>query len=153
MTTKAIERAAELDLGFACNLGRHQIEIYRKAMRERGKDPSKYSLVNSRIVYVADDEQKAWDDIEAAAMYQAGLYGKWLSAASPGQNWIQPDAKQLRAGAIIGNPDKVRAQLAEMIEAASPTELIINMQLPGLAPAKAMRSLERFTNEVLPKLR
>ncbi len=141
------------DMGFACNLGRHQIEIYRKAMRDRGKDPSKYSLVNSRIVYVADDEEKAWKDIEQAAMYQAGLYGKWLSAASPGQNWIQPDAKQLRVGAIIGNPETVRAKIAEVIESASPTELIINMQLPGLAPTKAMRSLERFTFEVLPRSR
>jgi alkanesulfonate monooxygenase SsuD/methylene tetrahydromethanopterin reductase-like flavin-dependent oxidoreductase (luciferase family) len=153
MTTKAIERAAELDLGFACNLGRHQFEIYRKAMRERGKDPSRYSIVNSRIVYIAEDEEKAWNDIEQAAMYQAALYGKWLSAANPGQNWIQPNAKQLRSGAILGNPETVRAKLAEVIETASPTELIINMQLPGLAPSKAMRSLERFTNEVLPKLR
>jgi alkanesulfonate monooxygenase SsuD/methylene tetrahydromethanopterin reductase-like flavin-dependent oxidoreductase (luciferase family) len=153
MTTKAIERAAELDLGFACNLGRHQFEIYRKAMRERGKDPSKYSIVNSRIVYIADDADKAWSDIEQAAMYQATLYGKWLSAANPGQNWILPDAKQLRAGAVLGNPETVRTKLAEVIETASPTELIINMQLPGLAPSKAMRSLERFSNEVLPKLR
>jgi hypothetical protein len=33
------------------------------------------------------------------------------------------------------------------------TELILNMQLPGLEPAKAMRSLERFAAEVLPALR
>ncbi len=70
MTTKAIERGAELGLGFACNLGRHQLDIYRNAMRARGKDPADYSVVNSRIVYVADDEKKAWDDIEAAAMYR-----------------------------------------------------------------------------------
>jgi len=153
MTTKAIQRAAELDLGFACNLGRHQIDIYKEAMRARGKDPAAYSLVNSRIVYVADNEQQAWSDIDAAAMYQAGLYGKWLSAATPGQNWIQPDAKQLKSSSIIGSPETVRSRLAEVIETAGATELIINTQLPGLAPAKAMRSLERFTNEVLPKLR
>jgi alkanesulfonate monooxygenase SsuD/methylene tetrahydromethanopterin reductase-like flavin-dependent oxidoreductase (luciferase family) len=153
MTTKAIERAAELDLGFACNLGRHEIEIYRAAMRARGKDPAAHSLVNSRIVYVADDEEKAWEDIERAAMYQAALYGKWLSAASPGQNWIKPDETQLKANSIIGSPETVRARLAEVIEAASPTEMIITTQLPGLAPAKAMRSLERFTNQVMPKLK
>jgi len=153
MTTKAIQRAAELDLGFACNLGSHQIDVYKEAMRARGKDPLAYSLVNSRIVYVADDEKKAWQDIEAAAMYQAALYGKWLSAATPGQNWIQPDANQLKSSAVIGSPDTVRSRLAEVIETAGATELIINTQLPGLVPEKAMRSLERFTNEVLPKLR
>jgi len=153
MTTKAIQRAAELDLGFACNLGRHQIDIYREAMQARGKNPDHYSLVNSRIVYVADDEKKAWTDIEAAAMYQAGLYGKWLSAAAPGQNWILPDPNQLKVTAVIGSPETVRAKLAEVIATSSATELIINIQLPGLAPDKALRSLERFANEVLPKLR
>jgi alkanesulfonate monooxygenase SsuD/methylene tetrahydromethanopterin reductase-like flavin-dependent oxidoreductase (luciferase family) len=153
MTAKAIERAAEHDLGFACNLGRHQLELYRSAMRARGKDPFNYSIVNSRIVYVADDEDTAWNDIERAAMYQAALYGKWLSAANPGQNWIQPNPKQLRAGAILGSPEAVRAKLAEVIETASPTELIVNMQLPGLAPSKTMCSLERFAAEVVPKLR
>jgi alkanesulfonate monooxygenase SsuD/methylene tetrahydromethanopterin reductase-like flavin-dependent oxidoreductase (luciferase family) len=153
MTTKAIQRGAELGLGFACNLGRHQLDIYREAMRAHGKDPAAYSIVNSRIVYVADDEKKAWDDIEAAAMYQAGLYGKWLSAASPGQNWIQPDPNQLKASSVIGSPETVLARLSEVIETSGATELIINMQLPGLAPAKAMRSLERFAHEVLPKLR
>src|SRR5262249_36563922 len=137
MTTKAIERAAELDLGFACNLGRRQIETYRAAMRTRGKDPAAYSVVNSRVVYVADDETTAWKDIEAAAMYQAELYGKWLSAASPGQTWIRPDANQLKASSIIGSPEIVHARLSETIEAASPTEMIFNTQLPGLAPAKA----------------
>jgi hypothetical protein len=33
------------------------------------------------------------------------------------------------------------------------TEMILAMQLPGLEPAKAMRSLERFATEVLPTLR
>src|SRR5580704_7912821 len=59
MTTKAIERGAELGLGFACNLGRHQLDIYRNAMRAHGKDPAAYSIVNSRSVYIADDEHKA----------------------------------------------------------------------------------------------
>ena len=122
-------------------------------MRARGKDPADFSLVNSRTVYVADNEQKAWEDIEAPAMYQAALYGKWLSAATPGQNWILPDANQLKSNSIIGSPEIVRTRLAEAIETNGATELIINTQLPGLAPAKAMRSLQRFTNEVLPKLR
>jgi hypothetical protein len=33
------------------------------------------------------------------------------------------------------------------------TELIIVMQLPGVAPTRAMRSLERFASDVLPRLR
>jgi hypothetical protein len=33
------------------------------------------------------------------------------------------------------------------------TELVVVMQLPGLDPAKARRSLDRFGAEVLPRLR
>jgi len=33
------------------------------------------------------------------------------------------------------------------------TELCLSMQLPGLDPRKALRSLERFATEVLPVLR
>ena len=93
-------------------------DLSRGDARARQGSRPNYSLVNSRIVYVADDEKKAWDDIEAAAMYQAGLYGKWLSAATPGQNWIQPDANQLKSSSIIGSPETVRARLAEVIETA-----------------------------------
>ncbi len=152
MTETAIKRGAELGLSFACNLGRHQVEIYRSELRRLGKDPAAFSIVGSRIIYIADSTEQAWADIEAAAMYQAALYGEWLSAANPGQRWIQPDANQLRNSAILGPPAVVRDRLAEVIATGGATELILITQLPGLAPEKAMRSLERFADEVLPHL-
>jgi alkanesulfonate monooxygenase SsuD/methylene tetrahydromethanopterin reductase-like flavin-dependent oxidoreductase (luciferase family) len=152
MTAKAIQRGAELGLSFACNLGRHQVEIYRSELRRLGKDPAAFNIVNSRIVYVADSAEQAWADIEPAAMYQASLYGKWLSAANPGQRWIQPDADQLRQSSILGSSETVRQRLAEVIATSGATELILITQLPGLAPEKAMRSVERFASEVMPHL-
>jgi alkanesulfonate monooxygenase SsuD/methylene tetrahydromethanopterin reductase-like flavin-dependent oxidoreductase (luciferase family) len=154
MTPKAIQRGAELGLSFACNLGHREVQIYRDALRQLGKDPAAYNIVNSRLVYVADSAEQAWADIEPAAMYQAALYGKWLSeAAGPDQDWIRPDAERIRRGAVIGSPDEVRQRLAETIQSNDMTELILAMQLPGLAPARALRSLERFAAEVLPALR
>ena len=152
MTTKAIQRGARLGLSFACNLGRHQVEIYREELRRLGKDPDAFSIVNSRIVYIAESAERAWADIEAAAMYQAALYGEWLSAANPGQRWIQPDANQLKKSSIIGAPETVKDRLAEVIATSGATEIILITQLPGLAPEKAMRSLERFAHEVLPAI-
>jgi hypothetical protein len=38
------------------------------------------------------------------------------------------------------------------VESAPITELVIAMQLPGLDPKKARRSLERFSREILPAL-
>jgi alkanesulfonate monooxygenase SsuD/methylene tetrahydromethanopterin reductase-like flavin-dependent oxidoreductase (luciferase family) len=154
MTAKAIERGARLGLSFACNLGRREVQLYREALQRHRKDPSNFTVVGNRIVYVADNFDKAWADIEQPALYQASLYAQWLSAAArPEQNWVWPDAEKLKRGAIIGSPDEVRQRLQQLAVVGDTTELIIAMQLPGLEPSKTMNSLERFTAEVLPHLR
>ncbi|HUY27585.1 MAG TPA: LLM class flavin-dependent oxidoreductase [Candidatus Binataceae bacterium] len=154
---KAIRRAAALDLSFACVGGRKEMGIYVEALKAAGKDPARYSLVNSRVVYVADSEEQAWRETQAALMYQAELYGKWLSAAAKTSDLtkvlIRPDPERLRRGSILGPPAMVRDRIAEVVESAPMTELITVMQLPGLAPALAQRSLERFAREVLPALK
>ncbi len=154
MAPKAIERGAELDLSFACNLGQREATLYREALQRRGKDPAAYDIVNSRTVYIADNAEQAWADIEQAAVYQAALYAKWLSEATGGtQSWIKPEPEKVRRTCVLGSPKEVTAHLAGIIDSGQMTEMIIAMQLPGLAPAKAMRSLERLAAEVLPALR
>lgn len=154
MARRAIERGAELDLSFACNLGQHEVTLYRDALRRRGKDPAAYDIVNSRTIYVADSADEAWADIEQAAVYQAALYAEWLSDATGGkQSWIKPEPDKVRRTCILGTPEEVGTQLAEIIDSGQMTEMIVAMQLPGLAPDKTMRSLERFSAEVLPALR
>jgi hypothetical protein len=54
---------------------------------------------------------------------------------------------------VLGPPAEVRRRLAQIIEEDKLTDLVINTQLPGLDPALAMRSLERFGSEVLPFLK
>jgi alkanesulfonate monooxygenase SsuD/methylene tetrahydromethanopterin reductase-like flavin-dependent oxidoreductase (luciferase family) len=156
MTPKAIRRAAELDMSFVCNLGAREMELYLDALRQLGKNPAGYSIVNSRIVYLADSAEQAWRDIEGPLLYQTELYAKWLSAAAgtdPSKSPIRPDPERLRRASLLGPPAQVAEQLAHLIEQTPMTEMIMGMQLPGLAPAKAMRSLERFAAEVLPALR
>lgn len=154
---EAIRRAAKLDLSFACVGGRKEIGIYVEALKALGKDPARYSIVNSRVVYIADSEEQAWADTGAALLYQAELYGKWLSAAA-GTNdqsrvLIRPDAERLRRTSVLGPPDYVRGRISEILDTTPMTELIIVMQLPGLDPAKGRKSLERFGKEVLPHIK
>ena len=154
MNAVAIRRGAKLGLSFACNLGRREVEIYREALRELGKDPANYSIVNNRIVYVAESEERAWKDIEQAALYQAALYAKWLSAAAQGgESPIRPDAARIRRNAVLGSPAQIAPRLRKIIDETPMTELILATQLPGLEPGKALHSLQRFVTEVLPQLR
>lgn len=153
MAPQAIRRGARLGLSFACNLGPPEIELYHQALREHGKDPAHFNVVNSRLVYIADSEEQAWREVEASVMYQMSMYGKWLSAAGFQSASFRPDATMLRRGGILGPPELVTERLQRMIEKTAMTELCLSMQVPGLDPRKGMRSLERFATEVLPVLR
>ncbi len=137
--------------------GRKEVGIYVDALKEAGKDPARYSIVNNRALYVGDSEEQAWADTRDALMYQAELYGKWLKTAQvqdggKGEVLIRPDEERLRRTTVLGSPAQVRARLEEIVEATPMTELVIAMQLPGLDPKKARRSLERFSTDILPAL-
>jgi len=151
---KAIRRAAQMGLSFACVGGRKEMGIYAEALKQAGRNPADFSLVNSRVVYIAATAQEAWHEVGAALMYQAEHYGKWLSAAAGTTDvskvLIRPDPERLKRTSILGPPQEVRARIAEVIEAGPMTDLITVAQLPGLDPVKARRSLERFGREVLP---
>ncbi len=154
---KAIQRAARMGLSFACVAGRREVGIYTDALKAAGRDPASFSVVNSRVVYIASSEEEAWREVGDALMYQAEHYGRWLSAAAGTTDMskvlIRPDPDRLKHTSILGPPDKVRARIAEVIESAPITDLITVTQLPGLDPSKARRSLERFGREVLPAFR
>src|SRR5258708_11165500 len=126
-------------------------------MKAAGKDAGRYSIVNSRVVYVADSEEQAWRDTRDAVMYQAELYGKWLSAAAgttdQSKVLMRPDADRLRRTSVLGTASEVAARLEEILASTPMTELIVVTQLPGLDPAKARRSLDRFGTEVLPRFK
>jgi alkanesulfonate monooxygenase SsuD/methylene tetrahydromethanopterin reductase-like flavin-dependent oxidoreductase (luciferase family) len=152
-----IQRAAKLDMSFACVAGRKEIAIYLAALEEMGKDPARFSIVTNRVVYVAGSEAEAWRDTEPALMYQATLYGKWLSAAAGTSDMskvmIRPDPARLRANSVLGSTAEVIEKLRGIIQSTPMTEMIIVTQLPGLDPHKARRSLERFASHVMPALR
>lgn len=154
MNPESIRRSAKLDLGFACNLGTSEIRKYHEALRELGKDPAAYSIVNTRQVYVADSEDQAWEEIAPGLMYQMELYGKWLDEGGIDTSGrYRPNADALRKSAILGPPRRVTEQLRELIANTPATEIALGMQQPGLDPKLAMRSLRRFATEVLPVLR
>lgn len=153
---KGIQRAAEMGLSFATVGAASSVKLYHDALKARGADPAKFSVVGSRTVYVADSAEAAWKDIEASSMYWAENYGKWLSqhaGTDISKAPIRPDPERLKRVSVLGPPNEIRRRLAQVIEEDQLTDLIITTQMPGLDPAKAMHSLERFGAEVLPFLK
>jgi alkanesulfonate monooxygenase SsuD/methylene tetrahydromethanopterin reductase-like flavin-dependent oxidoreductase (luciferase family) len=154
--TKAIERAARMDLGFACVGGRREIGIYHDALKAQGKDPARFSVVSSRVVHIAPSVEQAWAEAGPAMMYQAELYAQWIAVGygrDPKQSFIRPDPDRLKRSGILGPVDHVRRRIEEVIDETPMTEFIVCGQLPGLDPAKAWQSLELFGKEILPSIR
>jgi alkanesulfonate monooxygenase SsuD/methylene tetrahydromethanopterin reductase-like flavin-dependent oxidoreductase (luciferase family) len=152
----AIRRAARLDLGFACVGGRREIAIYREALTSQGKDPSRYGVVSSRIVHIAETEEKAWEEAGPAMTYQAQLYAQWIATGygrEAKDSFIRPDPERLRRSALLGPVEHVRGKLEGILDETPMTEFIACCQLPGLDPAKAYRSLEIFGLELLPAIK
>jgi alkanesulfonate monooxygenase SsuD/methylene tetrahydromethanopterin reductase-like flavin-dependent oxidoreductase (luciferase family) len=153
MAPEAIRRGAKLGLSFACNLGAREIAQYHQALREYGKDPAAFNVVTSRLVYIADSEEQAWREVEAPVMYQMAMYGKWLAAAGFNSASFRPDPEVLRRNGVLGPPEVVTERLRQIVTSTPMTEMAVSMQVPGLEPRKALRSLERFATAVLPVLR
>jgi alkanesulfonate monooxygenase SsuD/methylene tetrahydromethanopterin reductase-like flavin-dependent oxidoreductase (luciferase family) len=153
---KAIQRAARLDLSFACVGGKREVGIYLDALKVLGKDAARYSIVSSRVVHIAPTAEQAWEEAGPGLMYQAELYGQWIAAGygkDPNKVFIRPDPERLKRSAILGPVEHVRARILQAIRETSITEFISAGQVPGLDPAKAYRSLELFGKEILPSIK
>ena len=153
---KAVQRAAKLDLGFASVSGKREIMLYLDTLKQMGKDPSRYSVVSSRIIHIANSEEEAWREASPAMIYQAELYAKWLAAGygtDPSKTFIRPDPERLKRTGLLGPVDFVRRRVEQILNETPLTEFIAVCQLPGMDPAKAYRSLELFGKEILPAIK
>ena len=64
----------------------------------------------------------------------------------------EPDPDTLLDGMMIGSPAKIAAMIEEDRATLSPAHFSCFMQFGGIDTARAMRSMERFMGEVVPRL-
>lgn len=98
-----------------------------------------------RDVYVGASQQSALDEIVPSLRALAALYQRWGVLADA------PDpCTYARERAIVGDAAACRAQLARYREELGITYIVCRMNLPGLAVAQMLASIERFCTDVLP---
>jgi alkanesulfonate monooxygenase SsuD/methylene tetrahydromethanopterin reductase-like flavin-dependent oxidoreductase (luciferase family) len=112
-----------------------------------------------RYVYVTDsrdDALKAADGaryVRRIAMAMRNKYGELEGAFLKEQPAAdEPALDEIAARLPIGDPDTVAERLARDIEALNPSHLSLFMAIPGLSQAQVLTSIERFANEVVPRL-
>jgi alkanesulfonate monooxygenase SsuD/methylene tetrahydromethanopterin reductase-like flavin-dependent oxidoreductase (luciferase family) len=159
---KAIRRVARLGCHLMCTLGPDPAPEYLAALRAQGRDPADFSIAQSRVVYVAATEERAWAECGPYLREMMNFYAPVLSRAAdvPGDAEFRTfdraeDLRDSRVGrsAMIGSPDQIAQRLRKFTQNFNCTHFVMVTQLPGMDPRDANRSLELFAREVMPQFR
>ncbi len=159
---KAIRNAAKLGYHLMATIGPDPAPLYLETLAAEGRDPDAFHIAQLRMVYVAESEDRAWQDVQEQLFHLLTFYHDILSEAkdAAGDDAPLPFAKpeEIRSspiakGMMIGTPTQVTEKLERFCDEYRCTDFIMGTQFPGLDPAKGTRSLELFAKEVMPRFR
>jgi alkanesulfonate monooxygenase SsuD/methylene tetrahydromethanopterin reductase-like flavin-dependent oxidoreductase (luciferase family) len=126
-----------------------QMQLYRDTIRVTGQA----GFVSAwREMYVAADRA------EAIATIRPHVEWLYRDRAALGHNRALPEADRidvpfeqvLEGRFIIGSPEECVAEVRDY-QAAGVEELILRCQWPGMAAQDALKAIERFGRDVLPR--
>jgi alkanesulfonate monooxygenase SsuD/methylene tetrahydromethanopterin reductase-like flavin-dependent oxidoreductase (luciferase family) len=129
------------------------------AYAQAGGDASHMPFAIQRYVFVTDSREDALKAADGAryvrriAMAMRNKYGELEGAflkESPASD--EPDLDEIAKRLPIGDPDTVAERLARDIEALGPSHISLFMAIPGLSQTQILKSMERFSSEVIPRL-
>jgi alkanesulfonate monooxygenase SsuD/methylene tetrahydromethanopterin reductase-like flavin-dependent oxidoreductase (luciferase family) len=138
---------------------KEHFRIYDEAASELGFQPAERPVM--RQVFVAETRKKAEEVAAPAVGY---LYRELYGAKSAqGERELRTDDgrvitdrqqatyEALKGRYAIGEPDSVYESLKSCVTELGATEIICWMHMPGIAGEDAMRSVELFAKEVMPR--
>jgi alkanesulfonate monooxygenase SsuD/methylene tetrahydromethanopterin reductase-like flavin-dependent oxidoreductase (luciferase family) len=128
-----------------------QQALFRAARQELGRPPAaEVPLIKE--CYVAPETATAL--AEAAVFLDAKYraYRRWEQdkALPAGERWSPGFEELARDRFVIGDPVRVREEIARCRERLGVTTLIVRLQWPGMDQAKVLRSIRLLGEKVLP---
>ena len=160
-----------LDLGRATE----RLAFYRRAMEEAGASADAIetnldACTLQRSIYVADTDEQAHAEVQEATFRLHGhlqhsrqtfnpadVDNRARAAQNASQKWSSPDstpeeavADLISRGFILGSPETVRRELAEIREAGV-RGMMMSFTWGDLPHERVLRSMERFATEVTPE--
>lgn len=130
-----------------------------KSYTAAGGDAKRMPFAIQRYVFVTDSREDALKAADGAryvrriAQAMRNKYGELEGAflkETPAAD--EPELDEIAKRLPIGDPDTVAERLARDIEALGPSHISLFMAIPGLSQAQILQSMERFSNEVIPRL-
>jgi probable F420-dependent oxidoreductase len=157
---KAIDRAARLGANLLTTVGPDPAPEYIAAMQRHGRNPDDYEIGQLRLVYCAETEDQAWEEIAEYLHVSMSYYGRVMGevgdVAGDDRMWNFTSPDQIRSSglgraATIGTPDQVASRLDYWLEDHHCTQMICATHLAGMDPARSSAAIKLFAEEVMPR--
>jgi alkanesulfonate monooxygenase SsuD/methylene tetrahydromethanopterin reductase-like flavin-dependent oxidoreductase (luciferase family) len=135
-------------------------ERYREVWEQHRNDPGRHNahvaapyLGKSQHLVIAETDAEAERlGLEAYAKWSGHIHHLTRKVGRPDVHVNDPYAEDSAHRLITGSPRTALEKLQEMLEVTSANYLLCIFSYGDLAPQHAMRSLELFSKEVMPKL-
>ena len=133
---------------------------YREIWQRHRNDPGRHNaraafpfLAKTQHLVIADTEAEAEKlGLQAFETWKGHVHHLTRKAGRPDVHKIDPYAEDSTQRLITGTPLTVLGKLQEVIRVTGMNYLLCVFSFGDIAPQHAMRSLELFSNEVMPKL-
>ena len=142
------------------------LEPWQAELKATGRDPGDKRVGIIRGVFVTDDPEREWTPIAAAERYRRDVYVEIIKASADhkraARDRSEESSREKRPREpiplnplvwTVGDPDHCVAELTELIDDNQITDLVSWGGPPGLPPSVMNASQERFSNEVVPRIR
>lgn len=157
-----------LAFGLHVDKAAHEIEKWREALREHGRDPARHKVGMLCMTYVADTTQQALEDFAEPVLWYYHTIGKYV-APPPGHppvpgyevyaltrdfvNSATWEDLVARGSVVVGSPDQVVDRIGQIAEKTGLDLYLAWVRIGGLAHDKVIRCMELMASRVIPQLR
>lgn len=135
-------------------------EEYREVWERHRNDPGRHNahvtapfLAKTQHLVIADSEPEAEKlGLQAFETWKGHIHHLTRKAGRPDVHRIEPYAEDSTQRLVTGTPRSVLEQLREVVRVTGMNYLLCIFSFGDIAPQHALRSLELFSREVMPKL-
>jgi len=130
-----------------------QLARFHETRDALGRPPAR-AIPLIRECYVAPDARTAHQEAQPFLEAKYVAYRAWEQdkALPPGESFAHDFETLARDRFLIGDPARVREEIARYHARLGITDLIVRVQWPGMDPARVLRSIRLLGDEVLPRL-
>jgi alkanesulfonate monooxygenase SsuD/methylene tetrahydromethanopterin reductase-like flavin-dependent oxidoreductase (luciferase family) len=128
-----------------------QLALFHAERRAAGRPPAA-EIPLLRECYVTDSQATAFAEAQPILEPKYKAYQSWEQdkALPKGETWSDAFAELARDRFVVGDPVRVREEIARYRERLGVTSMMFRLQWPGMDQARVLRSIRLLGEQVLP---